>query len=433
MSAATPSGFRGALAALTAALTVTAAPAAGQTIVILNGTVITGTGEVHERGTVIIRDGRIAAVGEALPLPADARLIDAAGRVITVGFLDSSTRLGLTEIGAYPGTVDAVTEDERVTAAFNAADGLNPFASPIEVTRVEGITRAVVAPGSGRSLIAGQGALIDLGATRAADMIRRSPVAMFAALDEAAIQRAGGGARGVALMRLREALQDARDFAANRRAFESAQRRDYALSRLDLDALVPVVQGRLPLALQVNRAADILAALRLGEEFGLQLILLGAQEGWRVADDIARADVPVVLNPFQNLPGFDALGATLENPARLHEAGVRIAFGSFDAHNSRKIKQAAGIAVAYGLPHEAALRALTAVPARIWGIAEGYGTIEPGRDADLVIWTGDPLELTTRVERVFVQGREVPLETRHRLLLERYRELDPEVPPAYRP
>jgi imidazolonepropionase-like amidohydrolase len=417
---------------LLAALLLATQGVAAQTIAILNGRIITGTGSVLERGVIIIRDGRISAVGEAPAVPADARMVSAAGRTITAGFLDSSTRLGLTEIGAYPGTVDAVTQHERVGAAFNVVDGLNPFASPIEVTRVEGITRAVVAPGHGRALISGQGALIDLGSQRASDMIRRAPVAMFAALDEGAVQR-HGGARGVAVMRLREALQDARDFQANRRAFDAAQRREYALSRLDLEALVPVVQGQLPLALHVNRAADILAALRLREEFGLQLILLGAGEGWRVAADIAAAGVPVILNPFQNIPGFDALGATLENPARLHQAGVRIAFGSFDAHNSRKIKQAAGIAVAYGLPHDAALAALTVEPARIWGIADRYGTIEPGRDADLVIWTGDPLELTTQVERVFVRGREVPHDTRQRLLLERYRVLDPEVPPAYRP
>jgi imidazolonepropionase-like amidohydrolase len=410
-----------------------AAGLAGQTIVILNGRVITGTGDVHEQGTVIIRAGRIAAVGGALPVPADAELIDAAGRTVTAGLLDSSTRLGLTEIGAYPGTVDAVSQDDRVTAAFNVIDGLNPFASPIAVTRVEGITRAVVAPGFGRYLIAGQGALIDLAADRAADMVTRSPVAMYAAIDESAVQRLGGGARGVALMRLREALQDARDYGANRRAFEAAQRRDYALSRLDLEALLPVVRGELPLALHVDRAADILAALRLRGEFGLRLVLLGAEEGWRVAEDIARAGVPVVLNPFSNIPGFDALGSTLENPARLHEAGVRIAFGSFDAHNSRTIKQGAGLAVANGLPHEAALAALTSVPAAIWGVADRYGTLEAGKEADVVIWTGDPLELTTRVERVFVRGRQIPPDTRQRELLERYRRLDRATPPAYRP
>ncbi len=197
----------------------------------------------------------------------------------------------------------------------------------------------------------------------------RSPAAMFAVLGEAGAGLSGG-ARENSILRLREAFQDTLDYIANRRAFEQGDRRPYTLSRLDLEALIPVVKGELPLVVGVNRASDIESTLRLAKEFHLKLILAGAAEGWVVARQIAEAKVPVLLNPLNNLPGsFESLGATLENPARLYKAGVTIAFMSGDAHNSRNIRQEAGNAVAYGLPWDAALAAMTAVPARIWGIA----------------------------------------------------------------
>jgi imidazolonepropionase-like amidohydrolase len=243
---------------------------------------------------------------------------------------------------------------------------------------------------------------------------------MFAVLGEAGAERTGG-TRASNLLRLREVLQDARDYAANRSAFEAGNRRDYAISRLDLEALVPVVRGELPLAVQVNRASDILSALRFGRELNLRLILLGATEGWMVAREIAAANVPAIINPLTNIPAFESLAITFENAARLHHAGVTIALATFESHNSRNLKQLAGNAVSHGLPYEAALRAVTLAPARIWGIAERYGSLEPGKDADIVIWSGDPFQLTTTVERVFIRGVEMPKETRQLELLRRYR------------
>jgi hypothetical protein len=193
------------------------------------------------------------------------------------------------------------------------------------------------------------------------------------------------------------------------------------VSRLDLQALVPVVRGQVPLAIAADRASDILVALRLAREFRLRLVLIGAAEGWMVAREIATAGVPVVVNPLQNIPSFERLGATLENAGRLASAGVHVALASFETHNARKLKQGAGNAVAHGMPYAAALRAVTLTPAEIWGVADRYGSIEPGKDADLVIWDGDPFELTTRVEHVFIRGREVPPDTRQRELFERYR------------
>jgi imidazolonepropionase-like amidohydrolase len=206
------------------------------------------------------------------------------------------------------------------------------------------------------------------------------------------------------------------------------------VSRLDLEALVPVVRGEIPLAITANRASDILAALRLARETNVRLILQGAAEGWLVAREIAAANVPVVINPLSNIPTFDALGITFENAARLHAAGVRVVLASFDSHNARNLKQIAGNAVSHGMPHEAALRAVTLEPARVWGIADRYGSIEPGKDADLVVWSGDPFELTTLVEHVFIRGLQMPKETRQTELLQRYRQIGQQgLPPAYRP
>jgi len=416
-------------------LALGAAAARAEMIAITGATVHPVSSPAIENATVLIADGRIVAVGADVAIPAGARLVDARGKVVTPGFLDSSAGVAAVEIGAYDDTTESRVEDDRVTAAFDVVDGLNPRATNVAVNRVEGIARAVVMPRPGESLIAGQAALVSLRPLAVPDpraMVERAPVAMVAALGSQGADLAGG-ARAAALLRLREALEDARDFAANRRAYDGAERRDYALSRLDLEALAPVVRGELPLAVTVDRASDILAVLRFAGEQRLKLILVGGAEAWMVARELAEAGVPVILNPTSNLPDFESLGTTLENAARLARAGATVAFASFDAHNARDLRHAAGSAVAYGMPWDAALAAVTAVPARIWGIADRSGTLEPGKVADLVIWSGDPFELLTTAERVFLDGREVPADTRQRQLLERYRRLDDDLPPAYRP
>lgn len=428
--------MRAALAAgaALAGIALGADAASAQAVAIINARIHPVSGPVIERGTIIMQDGRITAVGADVERPAGVRLIDAAGKVVTPGFLDSFTRLGVVEINAVEGTEDSSSDDDRVTAAFRVSFGLNPASTLLPIARSGGITRAVVAPGGGSppKLIHGQGALIDLGGGRVEDMVHRDPVAMFASIDEGTTESVGG-ARGVAMLRLREALEDARDYAANRSAYDAGQRREYALSRLDLEALGPVLRGELPLALAVDRAADIRQALRLGEEYGLRLILVGAAEGWGVAEDIAAAGVPVVVDPMANIPGYDALATTLENAARLAAAGVDVVFATFDAHNVRNLRQAAGNAVANGMPYESALRAVTAAPAALWGVADTYGTLEPGRTADVVVWSGDPFELLSTPEHVFVEGREVSLDSRQQELLERYRRIAEDgLPQSYR-
>jgi len=406
------------------------APLLSETIAITGATVHTmSTQGVLRNASVIMTNGRISAVGTSLTIPSDARRIDASGKVVTPGLFNSLTRLGIVEVSAVEGTVDSASQVDRITAAFDVVDAINPHSSLIAVNRIEGLTRVVVAPDAGKTVIAGQGAVIHLGGP--GEYLVREKVAMFAFLGEKGAELTGG-ARGAAVLRLREALQDASDFAANRRAFDTGNRREYALSRLDLEALIPIVRGERPLVVTVHRASDILASLRLAREFRLRLILAEAEEGWKVAREIAAARVPVLMNPINNLPGtFEILGSTLENAARLHRAGVTIAFMTGDAHNARNVRQSAGSAVAYGLPWNAALAAITSVPARIWGLEDRYGTIEQGKDADVVIWDGDPLEVTTFADAVFIRGVQIPMESRQTRLRDRYKEQASPLPPAY--
>ena len=258
-------------------------------------------------------------------------------------------------------------------------------------------------------------------------MLRRKPAAVFAQLQSGASPDASS--RGEVLQRLRELLQDAKAYAAKREAYESARTRTFSTTRPNLEALVPVVRGQVPLMLSVDRAADIDAALDLAREFTLKLVLVGAEEGWRVADRIAAAKVPVIVGAMDNIPGsFATLGARQENAALLRRAGVQVALSSGgESFNVRNLKQHAGNAVAYGLPWDEALRAVTLAPAEILGVSGSIGTLQAGRDANLVIWDGDPFEFTTRVVRVFVHGRTIVEPSRQDLLMERYKS----APPVY--
>ena len=285
-------------------------------------------------------------------MPAGATVIDAANKIITPGWIESATNIGIVEIGlSAEGTADQNTTDKELSAAFNVVDAFNPLSTVIPVTRVEGITRALVAPGGTGNVILGQAAVFDLGGEQVPASITKAPAAMFAVLGEAGAALAGGS-RASAILRLRETLQDAIDFNLNRAAWNAARRRDYARGRLDLEALGPVIRGEIPLAIQAHRASDMLAAIRLAEEFKLKVVLLGAAEGWMIAGELARKNIPVVVKPLTNIPSFEALSASLENAARLQQAGVTLVLSSFDTHNARNLRQEAGNAVSYGLDRD---------------------------------------------------------------------------------
>ncbi|MDQ3949899.1 MAG: amidohydrolase family protein [Gemmatimonadota bacterium] len=415
------------LVALAATGLVTVAQAArAQTVAITGARVFPVSGPPIDNATVLIRGGRIAAVGANVAIPADARRVDAAGRWVTPGLVDAMTALGAYEIGAVNNTVDIRPRGrESIAASFRVWLGLNPSSVLLTPARNDGVTSVGVAPSGG--LIAGQAAIIDLvSSTSTLDMVRRAPVAMVAQVGPP--QGAGIATRGELIDRLREVLADARTFSRRRAEFERRQTREFAASRLDLEALLPVVEGRLPLIVETDKAADIEGALGIAQEFGLRLIVAGGAEAWMLANRLAAARVPVLTNATNNIPSsFATLGSRQENAALLRRAGVTVALigGPTEAFNVRNIRQEAGNAVAYGMPWEEALRAVTLVPATLLGVADRIGSLEVGKDANVVVWSGDPFEFTTVAERVFIRGREIAEPSRQDMLMERYRSLPP--------
>jgi len=397
-----------------------------QTIAITGGTVYPVTGPKIANASVLIRDGKVAAVGSNVTVPADATRIDATGKWITPGFIDGGGQMGLVEIGAVEGTREGALRGDSVAAAFNVAEGINPASTLIPVTRIEGITTTLATPGGGANLISGQAVLIDLDGSTIEQMLVKSPAGMVAYLNEQA-KDAGGGSRAGVTERLRRVFNDALDYGRRKAEYSRAQMQALSAGAADLAALLPVLRGDQPLIAVANRRSDIATALRLAREYKLKLILAGAAEGWQIADEIARAGVPVLVQPLDNIPSYDALGIRYENAAFLARAGVKVALLETDTHNSRNLRQQAGNAVSYGMTWEQALRAVTLSPAEIFGVADRYGSLEPGKVANVVVWSGDPFEFTTGVEHVFIRGREIPLKSRQTELFERYKKL----PPSY--
>lgn len=389
-------------------------------LAIVGGKVFPVSGPAIENGTILIADGRIAAMGADVTVPAGARVVDAKGKWVTPGLINAATALGIVEVGAVSETNDARAKGEdAVAAAFRAWEGLNPASVLWAPTRQEGITGVVVLPTGG--LVAGQAAFVETLEGARQEMVRRAPVAVVASL--ASKSEAEAGARGELFLRLRELLEDARAYGTRRTAYESGATRAMAAKRLDLDALQPVVQGKLPLLVSVDRASDIEVALDIAAEFKLRVAILGGAEAWKVGPRLAEARVPVVTTALDNIPSsFAALGSRQENAALLRQAGVNVAIiaGDGETFNVRNVRQHAGNAVAYGMSWDDALRAVTLAPAEIFGVEGAVGSLQPGREATLVVWDGDPFEFATRAEHVFVRGREDRSPSRQDLLTERY-------------
>ena len=417
--------FRSRVAVAFALATTLAIPAAAQTVAITGGKVYPISGPPIENGTVIITNGKIAAVGANVPIPAGAQRIDATGKIVTPGFVDASTQLTVQEVSAVNNTRDAEARGkDNIAAAFTVWEGVNPNSVLLAPARKEGVTSVVVVPTGG--LVSGQAALIDLVPGTTTDMIIRAPVAMVAEIGDP--QSAGVGSRGELIVKLRELLEDTKFFQTHRDAFDRAQTRPFAASRLDLQAMIPVIEGRLPLLVSVNRMSDIDAAMRLARDYNVKLMISGGAEAWMMADKLAAARIPVLTGAMNNIPdGFAALGQRQENAGLLRKAGVQVALignaggGDEEAFNVRNIKQEAGNAVSYGMTWDDALRAVTLTPAEFFGVADRVGSLRPGLEGNVVVWSSDPFEFTTRAEHVFVRGREYNEKTRQDQLAERYR------------
>ena len=421
---------------------------------ITGGRVLTGT-SVIENGTVVIQNGRIVSVGVMAP-PATARIIDATGKTVAPGFVAVDSGLGGSEISSVNGSDDLSNGANSISASFDVSYGLDPWSFTLPVARLGGITRAIVVPshagggGGGHShddsdfagvgsaglqapsLFAGQAAIIHLAA--GTDILVKPRVAMVAPFGEAGAGVAGG-ARGAEFTQFKETLAEVRLYARNKAAYDRAGLRDLSLSRADLEALIPVADGSMPLIVTVRRAADIQQVLRLAREEGVKIILDGAEEGWLVADQIAAAGVPVLLNPISNLPGnFEMRAARMQNAAALNAAGVVIAIKGNEGstHRARETRYNAGNAVSHGLPYGAAIAAITVNPARIFGMDGQFGELRAGAAADVVVWSGDPLEPLSLAETIFINGQEQAPTSRQFLLRDRYRDGgEGAMPPAY--
>jgi imidazolonepropionase-like amidohydrolase len=421
----TTGGWRLATAVLAAAVwrLATALPASAQTIAITGGTIYPVSGPKIENGTLLLRDGKIAAVGASLEIPSGATRVDAKGGWITPGLIHGGSTLGLKlfDIGVQLETQeDTVSGD--VKPSFNVAEGIDPASMAIPVARLEGVTSSISKPALG--LIPGQAVLIDLAGDRIEDMVAQSPVAMMADLGLGGKQ-SGGGSRARATQRLRRVLRDALEYEKRRDDFRKAQMQPLAAPAEELEALLPVLKGKLPLFVIANRRGDIETALRIGQEFNLKMVIWGGAEGWQVAPELARAKVPVLLEPLTDVPRFDALNARLDNATLLWKAGVKVGVAQQDAALFRDLRQAAGNEVRNGMSWDDALRSITLSTAEAAGVADRYGSLEVGKVANVVVWSGDPLEFSSRVTHLFIRGKEIPLTSRQTELLDRYRSLPP--------
>lgn len=403
--------------------------ARAQTIAIVGGTVYPVSGPRIEHGTVVLRDGKIIAVGAGIAVPAGAMTIDATGKWVTPGLVNAGSALGVEEIESVAETRDIYAKGrDAIAASFAVVDGLNPTSPMIPAAREDGVTSVVLLP-SGH-LIAGQAAVVDLAPGVTSDMVVRAPVAIVAELGSA--PGSSEQARGEETAALRALFNDVRRFAAHRAAYDEGRAPPYVTTRANLEALIPVVTGKEPLVVHAERASDIEAAMDIARSDHLTLAIVGGAEAWQVADALAAAHVPVLTGSLSNIPRtFAELGSRQDNAARLRVAGVPVILvGNAEEEDAtpfatRNIRQDAGTAVAFGMRWDDALRAITLTPAELFGVADRLGSLAPGREGNVVVWSGDPFEFATRAEHVFVHGREMHDISRQDLLTARYKTLPP--------
>ncbi len=408
--------------------------AAAQTIAIMNGKVHTAAGAVIENGDVIIQDGRITQIGADLSAPAGSVVIDASGKVVTPGIFSPYSSIGLVEVSAVADSNDSTPhEGFALGAALDALDAYNPSSSLIAINRTGGITRALSAPGIGDTLFGGRAAVIDMSGK--VNSVTKANAAQVAVLGIGAAERNGGTRMGGWAV-MREFLDEAQSYHANPNDYVQRPH-DGRFAVSDLKALGSVLEGEQPLMVRVDGANDIRNLIKLKDNYGLKVIIVGGAEAWLVADELSAANIPVIVDALYNLPRqFEHLGATLKNAARLNAAGVKISFFNppgRGAHNLRYLTQMAGNAVSEGLPYDAAIKALTIYPAEMFGLESTLGSLQPNKIADVVIWDGDPLEVTVRPEVVFINGQRQDLSNRQTALRDRYRDLSRgDLPIAYR-
>ncbi|MGA8143775.1 MAG: amidohydrolase family protein [Candidatus Acidiferrales bacterium] len=399
--------------------------------------VYTISGPPIENGTVVIRGGKIAAVGADIPIPADAQIIDAAGLELYPGLFDPFTQMGLNEIGQVSATVD-VTELGDFNPELVAATGVNPASAHIPVTRASGITHVIAAPGIGGfdlgsgGFITGQASAFNLAGWTMEEMQIKRSIAMV--INWPSIKTR---AFDFATFRVKERpysevkkeydkkIDELNDWLDRARHYAQAKEKGSpALFERDLklESLVPVVEGKLPVLVVAGEARDIRNAVEFCTKQKLKMILADGSQAFKVKDLLKEKKIPVILGPIERPPDEDDMpyDQQLSQPEELHAAGIPIALSSFGTSFSRRLSQYAGTAVAYGLPHDEALKAVTLNAAEMFGIADQVGSVEPGKMANLIVTNGDPLEIRTEVRYLFVDGRLTSTDNKHRDLYEQY-------------
>lgn len=407
--------------ALTAALCVAfASSAVAETVLINDGRVVTNTGAgVLESADVLIVDGRIAAVGASIAAPRGARVIDATGKWVTPGVIAAMSEVGLSEISGSGASNDANVTGTLISAAADAGRAFNPMVTAVGVTRIEGVTTAAIAPSAQGTMFGGRGAIVSM--SGAPDSVTRERAFMVVELGEVGAGRVGGS-RAALWPAFEAALRDAREYPSRYRSGQGGA----VLNEIDAAALQPFARGEGFFLVHVERASDIRALIAFARANpSLRFVIHGGAEAWVVAEGLAAARIPVIIDPLTNLPDrMERLAARADNATLLHAAGVRFAIapapGTVDAHQARLALQLAGNAVANGLPWEAAFAAVTSQPAALFGVGDRLGALRQGFAADVVVWDGDPLQVTSAPTAVFIEGREQPLVSRQTMLRDRY-------------
>ncbi len=419
------------------ALPALAQPATG-VYAIQGAKIFTLAGPPIEDGTVIIRAGKILAVGAHVEIPADAQVIDAKGLEVYPGLFDPVTQLGLTEVGQVIATVD-VNELGDFNPELVAATAVNPSSAHIAVTRASGITHVVAAPGApgfeltGGGIISGQASAFNLSGWTMGEMQIQRAVAMvfnWPSIQTRSFDFAPFSFKekpyADAKKEYDKSINDLSDWLDRARHYAQAKEKGSpALYERDLklEAMIPVIEGKLPVLVIAGKARDIRNAIDFCAKQNLKMILADGSEAWKVKDLLKEKKIPVILGPTEQLPEEedDPYDTPMSQPAELNAAGIPIAFSSFGTAFSRRLSQFAGTAVAYGLPHDEALKAVTLNAAQMLGLGDRLGTLEPGKIANLIVTTGDPLEIHTQVRYLFINGQLTSTANRHRDLYEQYR------------
>jgi imidazolonepropionase-like amidohydrolase len=399
----------------------------GDSVILTNATLWVGDGTVIENASIRIEKGEFVEIRSgAIAVPGTIPVIDVEGKLVTPGLIAADTQLGLVEIGLESSTHDDARGEnggaggvESIRSGYDPSSAINADSSLLAVQAIEGVTTAAVSPIGG--LLSGQVAWIDLLPGRHGELVAERGIAVAGNLGQAF-----AGSRAAGVSELLRAFEDAAWYRLNQKNFDRGQARELVAHPLDLRALWPVIDKHIPLIVHAHRASDMLALIELAKQLDIRITIVGATEGWKVAEQLAAAKLSVVVQPTQNLPGsFETLGARLDNAALLAAAGVPVAIAHFDTHNARNMTQEAGIAIANGLDPKLALSALTLEVARAYGMEADYGSVAVGKVANLVIWDGtDPFELSCWPTQVYVRGEPIEMRSRQTELRDRYFDLE---------